>query len=111
MLSILFQCQAHCTEALIRKEFEQIHQFLLDEEATRVSSLREEEKQKVHRAVTKKSQMIRDILVLSEKVTAAEEELDADNISFLQVIQYILNTYQCVFNWNEHKADSFLFLF
>ncbi|XP_027017688.1 E3 ubiquitin-protein ligase TRIM35-like [Tachysurus fulvidraco] len=78
------KCQAHCTEALIRKEFEKIHQFLLDEEATRVSSLREEEKQKVHRAVTKKSQMIRDILVLSEKVTAAEEGLDTDNISFLQ---------------------------
>ncbi|XP_058244464.1 E3 ubiquitin-protein ligase TRIM35-like [Hemibagrus wyckioides] len=78
------KCQAHYTEALIRKEFEKIHQFLWDEEAARVSALREEEKQRVHAAVVKITQMNRDILVLCEKAAGIEEEIDANNISFLQ---------------------------
>lgn len=85
--SILLQCQAHHTESLIRREFEKLHQFLWDEEAARVSALREEEKQRAQAAVMKMIQINKDILVLSEKVTATEEGIDTNNISFLQVKQ------------------------
>lgn len=96
--SILFQCQAHYTEALIRREFEKIHQFLWDEEAARVSALREEEKQKAHAAVLKMTQITRDILILSDKVTTIEEEIEANNISFLQVKS-------CIYVKKKKKKD------
>ncbi|KAF7698902.1 E3 ubiquitin-protein ligase TRIM35-like [Silurus meridionalis] len=78
------KCQAHYTESLIREEFEKIHQFFWDEESARVSAVREEEKQKVCAAVMKLTQLDRDILVLSDKVTTIEQGIGANNISFLQ---------------------------
>lgn len=86
-----FQCQAHCTESLIRREFEKIHQFLWDEEASRVSALREEEKQRANAAVMKMSQISRDVVDLSDKITAIEEAIESNSISFLQVKSVKLN--------------------
>lgn len=107
---MLFQCQAHYTESVIRREFEKIHQFLWDEEAARVSALREEEKQRVHAVVMKMPQINRDISVLSDKITATEEEIETNNVSFLQVKSYILR--QQIFllkYWYKHKVDHLLF--
>lgn len=55
-----------------------------------MSALREEEKQKVHTVVIKMAQISRDISVLSDKVTAIEEEIEASNVLFLQVESNIL---------------------
>ncbi|XP_026782916.2 E3 ubiquitin-protein ligase TRIM35-like [Pangasianodon hypophthalmus] len=89
------KCQAHYTESLIRREFEKIHQFLWDEESTRVSALREEEKQRAHAAVMKMTQINRDILVLSDKVAAIKEGIEANNISFLQNHEATVKRAEC----------------
>ncbi|XP_048095450.1 zinc-binding protein A33-like [Alosa alosa] len=67
--------QALNTERLIQEEFEKLHQFLRDEEAARIAALREE--------VDQKSHMV-DISALSDTITALEQELRADDITFLQ---------------------------
>ncbi|XP_062391178.1 E3 ubiquitin-protein ligase TRIM35-like [Sardina pilchardus] len=68
--------QAQHTEKQIREEFEKLHQFLRDEEAARIAALREE--------VEQKTQMV-DISALSDTIKALEQELRADDITFLQV--------------------------
>lgn len=53
-----------------------------------MSALRDKEKQRADAVVTKMTQINRDILVLSDKVTAIEEGIEDNNISFLQVKSY-----------------------
>ncbi|XP_060779598.1 E3 ubiquitin-protein ligase TRIM35-like isoform X2 [Neoarius graeffei] len=89
------KCQAHYTESLIRREFEKIHQFLWDEEASRVSTLREEEIQRADAVGMKMTQINRDILVLSDKITAIEEGIEDNNISFLQNHEATLKRTEC----------------
>ncbi|KAL7878574.1 hypothetical protein AOLI_G00095480 [Acnodon oligacanthus] len=76
--------QAQHTEALIKKEFEKLHQFLWEEEASRIAALRKEEVQKSQTVKKKIAQINRGLLSLSDKVTAMEEQLEENSISFLQ---------------------------
>ncbi|KAI4880003.1 hypothetical protein NFI96_029185 [Prochilodus magdalenae] len=78
--------QAQHAEALIKREFEVLHQFLWDEEAARIAALRQEEEQRSQTVKKKITQINRDILSLSDNVKAMEEELEDNTISFLQVI-------------------------
>uniref|UniRef100_A0A671K951 Nuclear factor 7, brain-like n=1 Tax=Sinocyclocheilus anshuiensis TaxID=1608454 RepID=A0A671K951_9TELE len=75
--------QAEQTEAHIKKEFEQLRQFLRDEEAARKTALKEEEEQK---RKLLEEQMIRinsELSSLVERIRITEEEIETDNISFL----------------------------
>ncbi|XP_031433337.2 nuclear factor 7, brain-like, partial [Clupea harengus] len=77
--------QAQHTERQIKEEFEKLHQFLRDEEAARLAVLREEEEQKSQMMKEKIEKMSREISSLSDTIRAIEEEMGADDITFLQV--------------------------
>ncbi|KAL0967003.1 hypothetical protein UPYG_G00303280 [Umbra pygmaea] len=76
--------QAQHTERLIKEEFEKLHQFLREEEEARIAALREEEEQKSQMTKKKIEELIRQISSLSDTIRATEEELRAEDVSFLQ---------------------------
>ncbi|XP_031164269.1 E3 ubiquitin-protein ligase TRIM39-like [Sander lucioperca] len=75
--------QAQCTETQIKDQFKKLHQFLEEEEEARMAALREEEEQKSQRMKEKMEALSREIAALSDTVTATEEQLRAENVSFL----------------------------
>ena len=82
---MLIQTQAQHTERQIKEEFEELHQFLQDEEAARIAALREEEEQKSQMMKEKIDRMSREISSLSDTIRAIEKEMGGDDITFLQV--------------------------
>ncbi|KAL2080838.1 hypothetical protein ACEWY4_022691 [Coilia grayii] len=77
--------QVQHTETQIREEFEKLHQFLRDEEAARIAVLREEAERKSQMMKEKIEKMSREISSLSDTIRAIEEEMKADDMTFLQV--------------------------
>ncbi|KAL0967004.1 hypothetical protein UPYG_G00303290 [Umbra pygmaea] len=76
--------QAQHTERLIKEEFEKLHQFLREEEEARIAALREDEGQKSQMMKKKIEELIRQISSLSDTIRVTEEELRAEDVSFLQ---------------------------
>uniref|UniRef100_UPI003AAE9FCD E3 ubiquitin-protein ligase TRIM39-like isoform X2 n=1 Tax=Centroberyx gerrardi TaxID=166262 RepID=UPI003AAE9FCD len=76
--------QARHTERQIKEEFKKLHQFLQEEEEARIAALREEEEQKSQTMKEKIEGLSREIAALSDTVRAIEEELRAEDVSFLQ---------------------------
>ena len=76
--------QARRTERRIKEEFKSLRQFLDKEEEARVDALREEEEQKSQMMREKTEALNNMVRALSDTVRATEEELRADNVSFLQ---------------------------
>ncbi|XP_044204484.1 nuclear factor 7, brain-like [Thunnus albacares] len=77
------EVQARHTERQIKEQFKKLHQFLEEEEETRMAALREEEKQKSQMIKEKMEALSREIAALSHTVRATEEELRAEDVSFL----------------------------
>ncbi|KAG9329482.1 hypothetical protein JZ751_004499 [Albula glossodonta] len=77
--------QALHTERQVKAEFEKLHQFLRDEEVARLAALREEEEQKSRKMKEKITNITRQVSTLSDKITAIEEAMHAEYISFLKV--------------------------
>ncbi|KAM9361360.1 uncharacterized protein ABDE67_022417 [Symphorus nematophorus] len=75
--------QARRTETQIKEQFKKLHQFLKEEEEARLAALREEEEQKSQMMKEKMEALSRDIAALSDTVRAAEEQLRAEDVSFL----------------------------
>ncbi|XP_063323476.2 nuclear factor 7, brain-like [Pelmatolapia mariae] len=75
--------QARHTERQIKEQFKKIHQFLAEEEEARLTALREEEEQKSGMMKEKMEALSREIAALSDTVRATEEELRAEDVSFL----------------------------
>ncbi|XP_074475572.1 nuclear factor 7, brain-like [Sebastes fasciatus] len=75
--------QAQCTERQIQKQFKKLHQFLKEEEEARKAALREEEEQKSQVMKEKMEALSREIAALSDTVRATEDELRAEDVSFL----------------------------
>ncbi|KAI4799549.1 hypothetical protein KUCAC02_016862 [Chaenocephalus aceratus] len=75
--------QALHTETQIKEQFKKLHQFLEEEEEARMAALREEEEQKRRRMEEKMEAVSREIAALSHTVRATEEELRAEDVSFL----------------------------
>ncbi|XP_015240196.1 PREDICTED: nuclear factor 7, brain-like [Cyprinodon variegatus] len=75
--------QARHTERLIKEQFKKLHQFLAEEEEARLAALREEEEQKSGVMKVKMEALSREIAALSDTVRATEEELRAEDVSFL----------------------------
>ncbi|XP_061098757.1 E3 ubiquitin-protein ligase TRIM35-like [Conger conger] len=73
--------QAQHTERQIKMEFEKLQQFLKDEEAARITALREEEEQKSRMMKEKIEKMTEEISSLSEQIRALEQELGAEDVS------------------------------
>ncbi|XP_063056047.1 nuclear factor 7, brain-like [Engraulis encrasicolus] len=84
--------QVQHTEKQIKKEFEELHQFLRDEEAARIAALREEEEQKSRMMKDKIDKMSREITFLSDTIRVIQEEIQADDITFMQ-------NYKCTVDW------------
>uniref|UniRef100_A0AAZ1XV86 B30.2/SPRY domain-containing protein n=2 Tax=Oreochromis aureus TaxID=47969 RepID=A0AAZ1XV86_OREAU len=75
--------QARHTERQIKEQFKKLHQFLAEEEEDRLAALREEEEQKSGMMKEKMEALSREIAALSDTVRATEEELRAEDLSFL----------------------------
>ncbi|XP_074493291.1 zinc-binding protein A33-like [Sebastes fasciatus] len=75
--------QARSTERKIKEQFKKLHQFLEEEEEARISALREEEEQKSQMMKEKMEALSREIAALSDTIRATEEELRAEDVSFL----------------------------
>ncbi|KAJ7993714.1 hypothetical protein DPEC_G00257540 [Dallia pectoralis] len=72
------------TEEKIRGQFEKLHQFLKDEEEARLAALRKEEEEK-GKTITIEMKNIQDQMnSLTESITAVEQELQKQEVSFLQ---------------------------
>ncbi|XP_039464728.1 nuclear factor 7, ovary-like [Oreochromis aureus] len=75
--------QARHTERQIKEQFKKLQQFLAEEEEARLAALREEEEQKSWMTKEKMEALSREIAALSDTVRATEEELRAEDVSFL----------------------------
>ena len=71
------------TEKQIRAEFNKLHQFLKEEEESRLAALREEEEQK-RKTISREMKSIQEqISSLSDSISAVEEDLQKRNVPFL----------------------------
>ncbi|XP_060939266.1 zinc-binding protein A33-like, partial [Limanda limanda] len=75
--------QAGLTETQIKDQFKKLHQFLEEEEEARMAALREEEEQKSRMMKEKIESLSRDITALSDTIRTTEDELRAEDVSFL----------------------------
>uniref|UniRef100_A0A4W6EV30 Uncharacterized protein n=1 Tax=Lates calcarifer TaxID=8187 RepID=A0A4W6EV30_LATCA len=75
--------QVQHTERQIKEQFKKLHQFLQEEEEARISALREEEELKSQMMKEKIEALSREIAALSHTIRATEEELRAEDVSFL----------------------------
>ncbi|KAJ0037177.1 hypothetical protein NL108_018727 [Boleophthalmus pectinirostris] len=75
--------QAQDTQKQIREDFKKLHQFLVEDEETRIMAVKEEEAQKIQSVKTKMEAVSREIKALSETIKATEDQLRATDVSFL----------------------------
>ncbi|MGH0178010.1 UNVERIFIED_CONTAM: hypothetical protein FKN15_076374 [Acipenser sinensis] len=75
---------AQQTERQIKEEFEKLHQFLRHEEKARIAALRGEEEQKGRIMKEKIEKITREISSLSDPIRMKEQEVEAEDIFFLQ---------------------------
>ncbi|XP_047238341.1 nuclear factor 7, brain-like isoform X2 [Girardinichthys multiradiatus] len=75
--------QVLSTDRQIRAEFNKLHQFLKEEEESRLAALREEEEQKGKTIIREMKRIQEQISSLSNSISAVEEDLQKDNVSFL----------------------------
>nr|XP_055035099.1 tripartite motif containing 35-27 isoform X1 [Misgurnus anguillicaudatus] len=75
--------QVKKTETHIKREFNDLHQFLRDEEEMRIAALKEEEEQKMKILDEQILKINNELLSLIEKIKATEEEIESQDISFL----------------------------
>ncbi|XP_062274253.1 nuclear factor 7, brain-like [Scomber scombrus] len=71
------------TEKQIKAEFNKLHQFLKEEEESRLAALREEEEQKGKTMSREMKKIQEQISSLSDSISAVEEDLQKHNVSFL----------------------------
>ncbi|XP_060938411.1 nuclear factor 7, brain-like [Limanda limanda] len=75
--------QAGLTETQIKEQFKKLHRFLEEEEEARMAALREEEEQKSRMMKEKIESLSRDITALSDTIRTTEDELRAEDVSFM----------------------------
>ncbi|XP_060923433.1 zinc-binding protein A33-like, partial [Limanda limanda] len=71
------------TETEIKEQFKKLHRFLEEEEEARMAALREEEEQKSRMMKEKIEALSRAITSLSDTIRTTEDELRAEDVSFL----------------------------
>ncbi|XP_066516605.1 E3 ubiquitin-protein ligase TRIM35-like isoform X2 [Hoplias malabaricus] len=81
------ESQAEKAERLIKQEFERFHNFLHEEEQTRVTALRKEVEQKRSKV---KERIEQEIRILSGRVKEVEGEMENDGATFLQNFDFVL---------------------
>ncbi|XP_050949545.1 E3 ubiquitin-protein ligase TRIM35-like [Labeo rohita] len=106
---------AEDAEKQIKEEFEELHQFLRDEEAARIKALREEEKRRCQKIKQEIKEISKHISSLSCTIRDIEEQMKAEDVSFLQNINATLQRAQCnppvskpnpaVINFSNHLTN------
>ncbi|XP_048093224.1 E3 ubiquitin-protein ligase TRIM35-like, partial [Alosa alosa] len=96
------------TEKQIKEQFAQLHQFLRDEEAARIAALREEEEQKSQMMKEKIEKMYREIVSLSITIKDIEEQINADDITFLQNYKSTVERAQCTLQDPERVSGALI---
>ncbi|XP_043086679.1 zinc-binding protein A33-like [Puntigrus tetrazona] len=71
-------------ENQIKKEFEKLHQFLRDEEEKQIRSLRKEKDRQDGKLKARMKELSKQISDLSERIAAVWQDMEAENITFLQ---------------------------
>ncbi|XP_039650060.1 nuclear factor 7, brain-like [Perca fluviatilis] len=71
------------TESQIRAEFNKLHQFLKEEEESRLAALREEEQQRGETVSREMKRIQEQISSLSDSISAVEADLQKDSVPFL----------------------------
>ncbi|XP_039650055.1 nuclear factor 7, brain-like [Perca fluviatilis] len=71
------------TESQIRAEFNKLHQFLKEEEESRLAALREEEQQRGKTVSREMKRIQEQISSLSDSISAVEADLQKDSVPFL----------------------------
>lgn len=84
------KAQAQCTEKQIKEEFKKLHQLLHDEEAASITALREEEKQKSQKMIDKIEETSKQIVYLTRTIRDTEEQMKAEDDSFLRDLKNTL---------------------
>ncbi|XP_073697590.1 tripartite motif containing 35-1 [Garra rufa] len=87
-ISRYIQFQAQNTERKIRVEFEKLHEFLRNEEESRIAALNEEENEKMGKM---KRRIQGGILSLLDRVKELEEGIKDDDITLLQKFHGIMD--------------------
>ncbi|XP_014066784.1 zinc-binding protein A33 isoform X1 [Salmo salar] len=100
--------QTQHTERQIKKEFEKLHQFLLDEEAVSIAALRKEEEHKSLMMMKKIEKMKREISSLSDTIKSIEVELIATDISFLQNFKATIERAHCTLPYPERVSGALI---
>ncbi|XP_048095461.1 E3 ubiquitin-protein ligase TRIM35-like [Alosa alosa] len=100
--------QTQHTEKQIKEEFEKLHQFLRDEEAARIAALREEEEQKSEMMKEKIEKMSREISSLSDTIRTIEEQMGADDVTFLQSYKSTVERAQCTLQDPERVSGALI---
>ncbi|XP_053531081.1 E3 ubiquitin-protein ligase TRIM35 [Ictalurus punctatus] len=100
--------QAQHTERQIKEEFEKLHQVLRDEEAARIAALREEEEQKSQTMKEKIEKLSRDMSSLSDTIRGVEEEMRAEDVSFLQNYEATVRRAQCTLQHPEELSGPLI---
>ncbi|XP_062391292.1 E3 ubiquitin-protein ligase TRIM35-like [Sardina pilchardus] len=100
--------QTQHTEKQMKMEFEKLHQFLRDEEAARIAALREEEEQKSLMMKDKIEKMSREISSLSATIRAIEEQMGADDVTFLQNYKSTVERAQCTLQDPERVSGALI---
>ncbi|XP_058248615.1 zinc-binding protein A33-like isoform X1 [Hemibagrus wyckioides] len=100
--------QAQHTERQIKEQFEKLHQFLRDEEAVRITALREEEEQKSQMMKEKIEKLSRDTSSLSDTIRAVEEEMRAEDVLFLQNYKATVKRAQCTLQHPEELSGALI---
>ncbi|XP_047671225.1 nuclear factor 7, brain-like [Tachysurus fulvidraco] len=100
--------QAQHTERQIKEQFEKLHQFLRDEEAVRITALREEEEQKSQMMKEKIEKLSRNISSLSDTIRFIEEEMRAEEILFLQNYKATVKRAQCTLQHPEELSGALI---
>ncbi|KAM7009747.1 E3 ubiquitin-protein ligase TRIM62-like [Tautogolabrus adspersus] len=105
--SQVIPAEAKLTEEQMGREFELLHQFLREEEAARLRSLREEQEEKKRDADERRDTMTQLIKSVEEKIHLTEEELHAegDGVEYLQVTSLMYNHYVHIHLCNNRNSS------
>ncbi|XP_016367620.1 zinc-binding protein A33-like [Sinocyclocheilus rhinocerous] len=91
----LIKIHTSITENQIKKKFEKLHQFLTEEEKKQIRSLRKEMENKDEKLKARLEELSKQISDLSERMAAFWQDMEAENISFLQNYSDTLKRLKC----------------